>query len=269
MSDGYKPPLRSRVENAITDLPFTIKWNEGPSGTLECGYWQAVYYLEEAGYSDSEAQEAINHCADRGWLDVAGTGERANVYVTQAQLDQLEGRQYEPPDIRTTHEPENVSTPVELEDTPECKETRKPIQLAFYAIGVETGSEWWIFRKYRHQWRQHGKVDIPSGNPTKIAEMLADCDGMIERAEAIKLFKGDYHGMGNREIRKKVVTPALAKLRIAIRESIARVAHCERANVGDPIPWDKHGGSWRAAIEIGFAHKDDEGRTVFRLKQDF
>lgn len=141
----------------------------------------------------------------------------------------------------------------------------KLVDLTKWAVGQESLSRWWLFRKHKGVWRQQARVEIPSGDAESIMTLLANHGGAISLDEAIKALRGVHHGLAPEKV-PRVVTDALAKAKSVIRNQIATAVKCSPNQVDNPIPNMPPG--WRAKIEIGFAILDEQQRLVFRLQEE-
>ena len=79
--------------------------------------------------------------------------------------------------------------------------------------------------------------------------------------------QSDYKDLDYKQLREKVITPSLSKLRTTITDAVKRVDKNITA-VDNPIPYDATGALWQAAIEIGYAVKNDDGKLVFKLSEE-
>lgn len=142
----------------------------------------------------------------------------------------------------------------------------RQIRLANWAIAVEDGKTFRLFHRtgQNADWRESGKVDVPKGLQRTALRVLADKDGVLTKDEAVKAFQTTSLGMSNKEIRERVVTPTLNKVRSTIKDAIARVQKVtvKPSNIGDPLPYDKSSKAWRSVIVVGFAEQDDDGKRL-------
>lgn len=155
------------------------------------------------------------------------------------------------------------SSPISNNETEERK--CATAQLKHWAIGMETGRQWWLYRNVKGSWQQYGKIDIPKGQPTTLAAALVNQHGQITRSKAIKLFP--QPGRTNDEIRKKVVTPAFTKLRKKIRQCIKYAGRY--THVDDPIPSVDNPQGWRTAIEVGLVEFDIDSNSLQLKTEDY
>lgn len=137
-----------------------------------------------------------------------------------------------------------------------------------WGIGHD-GCRWWLFhleRDGRHgRWESRGEIDIPAGNPDRIAKKLIQTKGSrhsaIDKGEALALFQPDYHGKSEVSLQSSVITPAMNKLRQAVRSALSRVVTNATVSA-DPIPWDKTAKVWESKVVFGTAMRDDNGKLT-------
>jgi hypothetical protein len=149
------------------------------------------------------------------------------------------------------------------------------IKLNRWGIG-HNGSDWILFNLDRNggkpRWETRGKIDIPSGRCERIARHLlqqAQRDNgraAVDQKEVVELFRADYAGRTDEKIRASVVTPAMNKLRQAIRGSLERV--CKATVTADPIPWDKTARIWDSPLTFGIVEEDDDGNVTLCVEPE-
>ncbi|TWT29813.1 hypothetical protein KOR42_54820 [Thalassoglobus neptunius] len=144
--------------------------------------------------------------------------------------------------------------------------TPKTAVLANWGVGLDgTTGHWWLFRMYRHQWRQYSRVPIPQGFPTKLMLKLAEESGALLRRDALTSVSEGGRSISQKELLNRV-THALAKAKKAIREAIAIAGKVNYENVGNPIPHVSMG--WRSIIEVGYVVTNDEGKVEFKRREE-
>jgi len=239
------------------------------------------------GMALRDAHRLVAHLENLGWANPPLEEDRefgAHGVLVQLRTIRRAIQQWfaGPGKSRSTSQPPDVDIDRKGDESSgESQTPAKKAPLSNWAVGLEDGETWWLFRKartrrkeYKNQrtgWEQHGRVEIPSGNAAKLLTAIAESGGAIARRDVIQLFRLQYSGKGDGEIRK-VVTYALSKAKRAIRDAIARSCGQRIKSVGNPIPFDGKGNSWMYKIEVGFAilweADDGDQRLVFRMKED-
>src|SRR5262249_52614102 len=129
-----------------------------------------------------------------------------------------------------------------------------------WAFAIEHGGACQLFRHFGDAWRHQGKAQgITPGRQEDLLLSFAKGGGLLTVEEAVR----SVQQTASREDRMKILSllkPALSRLRRAIRSNL-NVTDM-RAN---PLPWDKHARAWQAAVQIGYAVRNDEGRLEFKL----
>jgi hypothetical protein len=121
-----------------------------------------------------------------------------------------------------------------------------------WAIGLEVGNKWHLFRITKGEWRQQRVVNgISKGRQAKLMVALAEGGGFLARDEAVKLERSTFSG-GEIDTLMGKIKPEISKLRGVIRTAIG--VNNPKA---DPLPFDDAQVGWRAEIEIGYAEQED------------
>jgi hypothetical protein len=157
---------------------------------------------------------------------------------------------------------QTASTEIAVESEPETVAAKgyRP-ELAWWAAGVESDGEWWLFRKEEGTWRPRRKIEVPSGNPEFALKLIASNGGSLDSSTAYKEFHDRDKGKTPDEIRR-TVTDALSKAKLAIRKAIAESVRKSVDDIPNPIPHaDK---VWRPLMQIGYSVKDDSGKLTFQ-----
>lgn len=138
-------------------------------------------------------------------------------------------------------------------------------RLSNWAIGLDEQRRWLLFHQRSGRWEQSIEVKIPGGNPHDVLELLANEGGAMSRADVHRCLKKKYCDVPSRKL-TRTCTYALQKAKAAVRQAIAEIGRFEFSNVPNPIPFDEP--TWRAEIAIGFVVEDDDGRPVFRTRDE-
>jgi hypothetical protein len=137
-------------------------------------------------------------------------------------------------------------------------------KLQNWAVGQDGRATWCLFHRRGDVWNERGRIAIPTGNQAILLGALAQNGGALSKNEARKLLAPAYRGKSDAELGQSI-TETLARIKKAIREAIAEASNCSVDLVKNPIP--NYRPDWRAAIEIGYAVKADDGRLVFRTRE--
>src|SRR5262249_16040901 len=121
-----------------------------------------------------------------------------------------------------------------------------------WAIGLESGNRWHLFKKVEGEWRQQGIVrGISKGRQAKLLEGFAEGGGCLTKVVALKIERPNYSAGETDKLMGKI-KPEMSHLRGIIRVAI-EVTDTKQ----DPLPYDEDQKGWRAEIEIGYAVQED------------
>jgi hypothetical protein len=145
----------------------------------------------------------------------------------------------------------------------------RPINLRDYAIGLEDGRKWHLFRLIKHEWRPLRALQgIAKGKQQSLLEALARQEGILSRVDAVNLGGKAITG----ELAKKrweIIKSEMSNIRQRIRNALKITG--KRV---DPIPWSEGGSGWHALIQIGYAVQEDgeqtggESRLRFKMRSE-
>jgi hypothetical protein len=142
------------------------------------------------------------------------------------------------------------------------RRTTGDFRLENWALAIEHGDAWHIFRKFGSAWRHHGRAEgLARGRQEQLLGLLADNGGFLSDYEAVKWVRATFSDHDRKQI-MKIIKPELSRLRKFIRRNL----NVTGARV-DPLPRDKHARGWRAVVQIGYAVKNDDGRLEFTLRE--
>jgi hypothetical protein len=138
-----------------------------------------------------------------------------------------------------------------------------------WAIGLEVGDKWHLFRKHQGEWRQQRLVEgIPKGRQTKLLKAFATEGGFLPKISALRLERLTFSA-GEIDVLMRLIKPEISNLRAILRAAI------EVTNTkADPLPYDDHRAGWQAEIQIGYAVQEDgehlggERRLRFRTREE-
>lgn len=105
-------------------------------------------------------------------------------------------------------------------------------------------------------------MGIAKGWQADLLTRFAEGGGYLSDDEAVKLARRTYSDCDRKQI-MKLITPEISKLRKVIHKNMG----CTGLST-DPLPRDKQRKGWQAAVQIGFAIKNDEDRLEFKLFQE-
>lgn len=153
--------------------------------------------------------------------------------------------------------------------SPRRKRGNRKVDLSRWAFGFDS-KRWYVFHGKavdgKVTWIEPTLVESLKGQRAKFALAIAEHGGVISRQEVVDLLRvGDRQRMEPKDVYRKVAVPTRAKLAGTIREAVARASGQEVR--GNPLRWDGRSQSWRAAVEIGYAVPDDDGRLQFRTHE--
>jgi hypothetical protein len=129
-----------------------------------------------------------------------------------------------------------------------------------WAIGMESYGKWHLFRKHAGTWQIQRKFSARRDKGSdKLLRAFAEGGGLLSKKDAIKLWCASLAGQQLQIFRS--VKTAMTRLRHEIRNAVK----CGDSKA-DPLRWDEITAGWRAAVEIGYAEQNDNGRYAFRTK---
>jgi hypothetical protein len=129
----------------------------------------------------------------------------------------------------------------------QSREHEKYPRLVDWALGVEHGDKWHVFKKFSGQWRHKGRLTISEGREHELLIKFAENGGRLEKYEAIRLINSSPSPRDAARIMRTMLKTSISRLRSKIREALGL------SNTSDPLPWEGPSKGWRAAIEIGYA----------------
>jgi hypothetical protein len=138
-----------------------------------------------------------------------------------------------------------------------------------WALGLEAGNKWHLFRRIKGQWQQEKLFrGISQGRQATLMEAFAEHGGCLRKIEALKLERATYSSADVEKL-MGLIKPELTKLRAAICKAIGI-----RDPKADPLPFINEQSAWRAEIEIGYAVQQDgehvggEKRLRFKTREE-
>jgi len=135
-------------------------------------------------------------------------------------------------------------------------------QFENWALGIEHGDVWQVFKRTGDQWRHQGRLrNLSSGRQAELLKAIAEGGGFLSDHAATQLIRKTYSDSDKTRI-QKIVRPVLSQLRKVMREATGAV-HTQV----DPLPRDKHLHGWQTKIEVGYALQDDKGKLTFKTRE--
>jgi hypothetical protein len=138
-----------------------------------------------------------------------------------------------------------------------------------WALGVEAGNKWHLFRQVAGEWRPQRVVGgISKGRQAKLMKAFADRGGFLAKVDALKLERPSYSA-GDIDRIMNYIKPELARL----RETIRKATGVQNTDT-DPLPFDGARKGWQAVIQIGYAVQEDgehvggEKRLRFKVRAE-
>ena len=149
------------------------------------------------------------------------------------------------------------------ENKAETVSRKQPPKLKNWAIGL-ADQGWRVFQWTLPQkaWRERGKIDLPRGRVTQLAQALAEHGGALSREEAIKTLA--VSGTSSETVWRSRCQPARREFVKVVRRTIAEIAG-SNSITEDPMPLDANGDGWRCEVAIGYAQRERDLAGKIRL----
>jgi hypothetical protein len=153
-------------------------------------------------------------------------------------------------------------TPPAPQPVPEAQ----PARLENWALGVEHGDAWHLFRRFDGRWDVQKKPPQPAkGLQAGLLKVLAKGGGALGREEANRLWL-DGHRAAEPGKQKKKLKSEVSRLRKFIRRVLQAAG--QAIDPSTEILWpDTHAGGWRAVIQIGYAVEGTDARLMFKTHE--
>src|SRR5262249_34403057 len=120
-----------------------------------------------------------------------------------------------------------------------------------WAIGLEVGNKWHLFRQLGGEWRpQRLGQGISKGRQTKLLEALSEGRRFLAERDALELERRTF-SPGDIDPLMSKIKPEISKLRGILRDATGATD-----TQADPLPYDDLRAGWQAEIQVGYAVQD-------------
>jgi hypothetical protein len=135
-------------------------------------------------------------------------------------------------------------------------------QFENWALGIEHGDVWQVFKRIGDQWRHQGRLrNLSAGRQAEMLKAIAEGGGFLSDHAATQLIRETYSDSDKTRIRN-IIKPVLSQLRQLMRRVVSAAD-----TQADPLPRDKHTHGWQTKIQVGYAIQDEKGKLMFKSRE--
>jgi hypothetical protein len=242
--------------------------NRIPAPLRPIPVFQLAQELQSRGYSEDDVKTAVASLEKERLL---WRFPNDTVDIVDALRDWLDKHpnSIEQPGPRIPLPPHSQPAEAPAPNDNDCKPKASPKpRWRDWAIGLEHGKRWHLFKRHAGEWYQHKLVEgISMGRQQRLMTAFADGGGSLTKSQALKL-ELEHYSAGDVDRLMGVIKPEISRLRGIIRVAIG--VNDDRA---DPLPFDETNTVWRAEIQIGYATQEDreylggEHRLRFKIRE--
>jgi hypothetical protein len=140
---------------------------------------------------------------------------------------------------------------------------RGKVRLENRAIGMDEKNVWHVFRRTKGRWLHYGRLKrISKGWQTKLLRAFLEGHGFFDQGTARKIVRETNSDADRPRIMNTLKAP-LSRLR-----DVVCAAMKIQKDHQDPFPYDDARKGWCAAIQVGYATLNDDGRWCFRTESE-